>query len=407
MGLTRDRSHVTLTLFPASTITIISSTITLARLVNQLIQNVKEHDKNTEELGCTVDTLTIILRQIPNLYGLDESQLRSPDEQEIRSAVRDVVVRCNKDLTRLSAKLKQLLRHGSWASKAWKQQFIAPALARIEKTLSERQSRLNMLVQLLQGSVTTCQLEQGLSITANLISRHQLEQLRKGLPTLNQEDGDSNTSLTLINTEELEDYTFQEPTESGIALLEAIEMGDTPAFESLLSDGDTSFQEKDDKGRNPLLLAAYLGKESMIQKLVAAGSMFSALPSDNATRVRASSSPSVVDRENSTNFSKHRELDMNATDNLGRTALHYCAEFGMCKAATLLLDHSVNVNARDSGDHPPAYYASKNRKYFAVELLLKRGASTDFERPITSAEIKKLLEKGLRNYVPASASGPE
>ena len=338
------------------------------------------------------------------MYGPDESQPRSPDEQEIRSAVRDVVVRCNKDLTQLREKLKQLLGHGSWASKAWKQQFIAPALARIEKSLSERQSRLNMLVQLLQGSVT---LEQGPSIMANLISRHQLEQLRKELPTLNQEDIESNTSLTLIDTEELEDYTFQEPTESGIALLEAIEMGDTKAFESLVSDGDTSFQEKDDKERNPLLLAAYLGKESMVKKLVAENAMLSVLPSENATRVRAPSSSSVGDRENSTNHSKHREIDINATDTLGRTALHYCAEFKMCEAAALLLDHGVDVNARDSGNYPPAYYASTNRNYFAVELLLKRGASTDFERPETSAEIKNLLEKGIQKDVPASASAPE
>lgn len=398
MGLTPDRSYVTLKSFLASTITIISSTCTLARHVNQLIQNVKKHDKITEDLGCTIDTLTIILQQILSLYGPNESQPRPPDEQQIRTAVRDVVVHCNKDLTKLREKLKQLLGHGSWASAAWRQQVIAPELVRIEKALSERQSRLNMLVQLLQGSVMTYQLEQGLSIMTDLMCRHQLDQLRKGLETLtNQEDDESNTSLTLIGTEELEDHAFPEPTESGIALLEAIEIGDIEAFESLLNDGDTSFQEKDDKERNPLLLAAYLGKENIVQRLLA----------NNATSVRITSSPNVGNSENSTEHSNHRELDMNATDTLGRTALHYCAEFGMCDAATLLLDHGVDVNSRDSGDYPPAYYASKNRKYFAVELLLKRGASTDFERPTTSAEINNLLEKGLQNDEAVSASGAE
>ena len=222
--------------------------------------------------------------------------------------------------------------------------------------------------------------------------------LRRGVQTLtNQEDDESNTSLTLIETEELEDYTFPEPTVSGKTLLKAIEIGDIEAFESLLNNGDTSFQEKDEKERNPLLLAAYLDKENMVQRLLA----------DIATRVRATSSPDVGDSESSTEQSKHRQLDMNATDTLGRTALHYCAEFGMCDAATMLLDHSVDVNARDSGDYPPAYYASKNRKYFAVELLLKRGASTDFERPTTSAEIKNLLEKGIENDDTVPASGAE
>ena len=159
MGLTPDQSHVALNLFLASTITIISSTCTLARHVYQLIQNVKKHDKITEDRGSTINTVNFILKQILTLYGPDESQPRSPDEQQIRTAVRDVVVHCNKDLTKMREKLRQLLDYGSWASAAWKQQIIAPELVRIEKTLSDRQLSLNMLVLLLQGSVTTYQLE--------------------------------------------------------------------------------------------------------------------------------------------------------------------------------------------------------------------------------------------------------
>ena len=185
------------------------------------------------------------------------------------------------------------------------------------------------------------------------------------------------------NLETREDTGSQEARESnanGVLLLEAIQTGDNDNFESLFLDGDTSFQEKDDKDRTPLLLAAHLDMKDIVKRFLADDSLFS--PSSNAAPAE------------DTKTSNHREIDVNLTDSVGRSALHYCAEFGMCDEATILLNHGGNVNARDDGDHPPAYYAARDRKYYVLKLLLEKGADTDFELPIpTASEIDRLLEK--------------
>lgn len=189
------------------------------------------------------------------------------------------------------------------------------------------------------------------------------------------------------NLETQEDIGSQEDRESnanGTLLLEAIRTGDKDTFESLFLDGDTSFQEKDDKDRTPLLLAASLGMKNIVKRFLADDISFS--PPNNAVSA------------GDTKTTNHREIDINLTDTLGRSALHYCAEFDMCYEATVLLDHGVDVNARDKSDCPPAYYAAKNRKYYVLKLLVERGADREFELQIPTAfEIDKLLEKASGN----------
>ena len=151
-------AHYADRLILASAITIVSSISTLAVHVNRLIQSVKQKDENAKNLQDKLDTLTTILGLARSVYGPDDSHSYSASEQQIRQAIRKVVVRCNEDLERFEAKLKKLLDHGNWASVAWKHQVVAPVLASIERSISERQQHLSMLVQLLQGSVTNCSL---------------------------------------------------------------------------------------------------------------------------------------------------------------------------------------------------------------------------------------------------------
>ena len=97
--------------------------------------------------------LKVILKNANDAYGQKGSISNSPSEQEIRKIIARVVVRCNNDLRRLEGKLKRLVDHGNWVSVTWRQTTIAPVLAEIGKCVAERHERLNMLVQLLQGSV--------------------------------------------------------------------------------------------------------------------------------------------------------------------------------------------------------------------------------------------------------------
>ena len=107
-----------------------------------------------KDLEDKLDEIKIILEGASKTYGQNGSKSHSTLEQKIRKKIENLVVGCNKDLKEFESKLKRLIAHGNWASVAWKQKFIAPALAEIETSLSDRQQRLNMLVQLLQGSVT-------------------------------------------------------------------------------------------------------------------------------------------------------------------------------------------------------------------------------------------------------------
>ena len=168
--------------------------------------------------------------------------------------------------------------------------------------------------------------------------------------------------------------------ELGLLLLDAIEKGDQDMFRSLLSNGETSLVEKDAKERTPVLLAASLDKASMVKMLL----------------------------DHGTEGGDQREIDFTATDNVGRTLLHYCAEFGLDEKAGILLDNGVSIDARDHVDHPPAYYAVKKRQYEVLKLLLERGASTDFDRATpegTSYEIEKLL-RASENKRSALESSP-
>ena len=412
-----------------------ASTCTIAKHIKQLIQSIRHQDETTKELEAKLDTFDTILEQASSAYGPDESSPRSPSEERMRQATRKVIIRCNKDLNSFEAKLKNLASHKNRASVAWRQQFVVPTLASTEKSISHHEQQLSMLVQLLQGSVTDRSQVQILKEKADLSIRLQLHQLQERQTQIlgmlqkspyhsaihaqvdltggdeiadtdsmiqqvtsaligeaesgDMEDAASNTN-TLVEAEESASQNYPESNANGTLLLEAIQEGDNDTFESLLQDACTSFNEKDIRERTPLLLAAHLGKVEMMKRLLA-----------NCTRTTSNGGGEKAS-------SSHCDIDLSAIDNLGRTALHYCAEFDICDAAGILIDRGINVNARDYVGNPPAYYAVKYRKYNAVQLLLSKGATTDFTWPKpTSAEIEKLLEKASNEdrSVSISSSG--
>lgn len=331
--------------------------------------------------------------------------------------------------------------HGNWLSVAWREQQARPPLVRIEDSISSHLRRLSLLVQLLQGFVITRSRMKDMTrrekANSDFSTRAQLNQTTAQMnqmfrtrfndtttaPALTangDQPADTDSMIpqlaalmgdeevdTLVGEPEPGSQGDQEHNTNGILLLRAIEVGDYNAFESLLRDGATSLKEKDGKERNPLLLAAHLGKKKMVKMLLTDDantkketSMCIQVPWDKAADA-ASLSPPGSDTNEEASDANHREIDLDATDNLGRTALHYCVEFGLCEEARFLLDHGVNVNARDKGDFPPAYFAAKCRKYDAMKLLLSKGATTDFKRLETSSEIKQLLE----NSQPAPRTG--
>ncbi|KAL8720125.1 MAG: hypothetical protein Q9225_002970 [Loekoesia sp. 1 TL-2023] len=388
----------------ASTITIVN----LAFRVKRLIQDVKQQAENAKELEDKADTLATILREASSLCGPDGHHLCSPNELRIRQTVEKVVVRCGTDLKKFAAELDRLLSHKNWFSLAWRQQYVAPALSRIDKSIAEHLQHLSVLVHFLQRvklhqmhEIQTqmqdmLQMLARTSLTDISLSTTGETQVADADSMISQVtvliEGKESKSQEDLQSQDLQSEEVLESNTNGISLLEAILNGDNDAFDFLLLDGDTSLKEKDDKGRTPLLLAAHLGKGRMVKRLLTVDTIH--VPRDSSTDDASSSSTEDDKYAKDTKTTNHREIGLNATDKLGRTTLHYCAEFGMCDEAEILLDHKVDVNARENNNLPPAYYAAKNRKYDAMKLLLARGATTDFELPIsTPLGIKKLLEK--------------
>ncbi|KAI4086730.1 MAG: hypothetical protein L6R37_008390, partial [Teloschistes peruensis] len=334
----------------------------------------------------------------------ESSEASTPNRQHLLQSIRDIVGGYERILSEAAPKVEKLVKHGTWMSR----EIAAPDLERIGKSISKQQQELSLDRQI----DTQTQIREILHRLRDL-THHTAPEGDIGpaiYPPPSALSG-ARESGTLVGAES-EDNMEASYDPSGLELLDAIENGDNDTFESLRQFPETSFQVKDSKDRNPLLLAAYLDKEPLVNRLLAdctkPRNMQSQTPegppgeATHSTSMPSSQGNPTLE-EASTD---RRTIDLNATDSLWRTVLHYCAEFDMFEAAKTLIAQGVDVSARDSSDFPPVYYAAKSRKYDIVKLLLHNGASTDFKRPpTTSDEIEKLLEHAADNQEQASSPG--
>ncbi|KAL8663183.1 MAG: hypothetical protein Q9202_004115 [Teloschistes flavicans] len=388
----------------ASIITIAASACGIAKLITRTIQRAKHHNQNLEELEHSLQNLTAILGGASEVCRRESSEVSTPNRQLLLQSLRRIVGGCERILSEAEPKVEKLVNHGTWMSR----EIAAPDLERIGKSISKKQQELSSDRQI----DTQTQIREIRDLLRDLT--HQtapesgIDLTSYQSPSTLIEEPESDT----LAGEESEDNLEPSYDPSGVALLDAIENGDIDSFESLLQDLETSFQVKDSKDRNPLLLAAHLDKERIVSQLLAdctkprnREAHTPGGPPGEATH--STSIPSPLENPTQEKASTDRRtIDLNATDSLGRTVLHYCAEFDMFEVAKTLIAHGVDVNLRDSSDFPPAYYAVKSRKYDVVKLLLNNGASTDFKRPpTTSDEIDKLLEHAADGQDQASSPG--
>ena len=86
--------------------------------------------------------------------------------------------------------------------------------------------------------------------------------------------------------------------------------------------------------------------------------------------------------------------DVNATDEVGRTPLHYASANGHKEVAELLISKGVDLNAKDNNDGwIPLHYAVVNGQKVTAELLITKGA--DVNAKVESGSYKGMTPLGL------------
>lgn len=128
----------------------VTTSLSLAQYIKQLVQDVKKQDANAEELKNRLDTLTTALGEASIAYG-PQGNYSSSDEEQLRHNVRRIVIDYKRDLERVKIELSKQISQSNWLSLAWRKHHATPTLARIEKSISERQQQLAFLIELLNG----------------------------------------------------------------------------------------------------------------------------------------------------------------------------------------------------------------------------------------------------------------
>lgn len=112
-------------------------------------------------------------------------------------------------------------------------------------------------------------------------------------------------------------------------------------FEILLRNRQTNLNARAHDGTTPLVLAARLANEGMVEQLVMS------------------------------------ECDLNAADDAGKTALHWAASVNNVDAARVLLAHGANRDAQNAREETPLFLAAREGAFQAARALLEAHANRD------------------------------
>ena len=112
-------------------------------------------------------------------------------------------------------------------------------------------------------------------------------------------------------------------------------------FQILLRNRATDLNARTNEGTTPLILAARLAIEGMVEALITA------------------------------------DADINAADDQGKSALHWAAAVNNIEAVQILLSSGANKDATDNKEETPLFLAAREGSYEACQVLLDAGANRD------------------------------
>lgn len=164
-----------------------------------------------------------------------------------------------------------------------------------------------------------------------------------------------------------QDNTGRTPLHAAVA---ADAMG---VFQILLRNRATNLNARMHEGTTPLILAARLAIEGMVEDLINA------------------------------------DADINAADNSGKTALHWAAAVNNVDAVNILLAHGANRDAQDDKDETPLFLAAREGSYEACKALLDSFANREITdhmdrlpRDVASERLHHDIVRLLDEHIPRS-----
>lgn len=162
-----------------------------------------------------------------------------------------------------------------------------------------------------------------------------------------------------------QDTTGRTPLHAAVA---ADAMG---VFQILLRNRATNLNARMHDGTTPLILAARLAIEGMVEDLITA------------------------------------DADINAADNSGKTALHWAAAVNNVDAVNILLMHHANRDAQDDKDETPLFLAAREGSFEAGKALLDNFANREITdhmdrlpRDVATERIHHDIVRLLDEHVP-------
>ena len=144
-------------------------------------------------------------------------------------------------------------------------------------------------------------------------------------------------------------------------------------FQILLRNRATNLNSRMHDGTTPLILAARLAIEGMVEDLINA------------------------------------DVDINAADEQGKTALHWAAAVNNIDAVNILLSHGANKDAQDNKDETPLFLAAREGSFEAVRSLLDHHANRDIPdhmdrlpRDVAQERLHNDIVRLLDEHIPRS-----
>ncbi|KAJ9300227.1 hypothetical protein DTO271G3_2344 [Paecilomyces variotii] len=172
--------------------------------------------------------------------------------------------------------------------------------------------------------------------------------------------------------------------------------GNAPLFSCLLDLGYWPHDEKDDKGRTPLLLAAQHGYTDIVKLLLDSHADIESKDNDGRTPL---SWAAYIYGSNTIKLLLNNNADIESKDDIGRTPLSRAVYYNCINTVKLLLDSHADIESQDNNGRTPLFRAAENGYTDIVKLLLDSRADIKSKDNNGRTPLSRAAENGHADIV--------